>query len=74
VAEAYGDEDAIAKMSSQRTRDQIQAFMVTGKRLDESELSFPLMVNVGVLPEHWQMLWSSRVAGLPDVWRVRLDS
>lgn len=65
-----GQEDVIAKMSSKRESDQIQA-LVRGKRFDRSKFSFPVMQNIGVLPEQWQLLWSSRVAGLPDVWSVR---
>jgi hypothetical protein len=59
--------DAIAKMSKQRGSEQIHAF-VSGRSFDKSELDHPVKENIGVLPEHWQILWSNRIAGLPHVW------
>ena len=63
-------DDAIVEMSSKHASDQLQA-LLNGRRFDASEFSSPMMPNIGVLPEHWQMVWSSRVAGLPDVWSVK---
>ena len=62
-------DDAIVEMSSKHPSDQLQA-LLNGRRFDASEFSSPMMPNIGVCPEHWQMVWSSRVAGLPDVWSV----
>ena len=68
----WGLEDFIVKTSSEQASDQMQA-LVSG-RFNRSELSQPIIQTIGVLPEHWQILWSSRVAGLPDIWSVRQDS
>ena len=62
-------DDAIVEMSSKHASEQLQA-LLNGRRFDASEFSSPMMPNIGVWPEHWQMVWSSRVAGLPDVWSV----
>ena len=62
-------DDAIVEMSSKHASDQLQA-LLNGRRFDASEFSSPMMPNIGVWPEHWQMVWSSRVEGLPDVWSV----
>jgi hypothetical protein len=63
--------DTIAEMSNQRVSKQIQAY-VNGKSFDESEFDHPVMENIGVLPEHWQILWSSRIAGLSHVWTTSI--
>ena len=63
-------EDIIFKMSSKRASDRI-----SGSNFDRSKLfSVPVMQNIGALPENWRILWSSRVAGVPDVWSVLQDS
>ena len=62
-------EDAIAEMSSERASEKLQALL--NGNFDGLEFSSPVMRHIGVWPEHWQMLWSSRVAGLTDVWSVK---
>lgn len=60
--------DVIAEMSNQRVSEQIQAF-VSGRNFDKSVFKSPVKENIGILPELWQILWSSRIARLPhDVW------
>ena len=67
--------DVIVETSSERVNDRIQALvrMVSRRNFDKSVFPFPVVENIGVLPESWQILWSSRVAGLPDAWSVCQD-
>lgn len=55
--------DIIVKMFSKRASDQIR-ILVSEKSLDRSA---PVTPNIRVLPEHWKILWSDRVAGLPQM-------
>ena len=65
-------EDAIADMSNQRTNRLLQA-LISGRSFDRSEFDYPVMEYIGELPEQWQILWSSRIAGLPHVWSTCVD-
>ena len=58
--------DAIVRTSQKRETDFVQT-LVNGKG-NKSDLFIPIMGYIGELPESWQCLWSSRVAGQPDAW------
>ena len=62
-------EDVIVKTSEKWTTDQMQDLI--NEEVKKSELSIPVMGYIGELPESWQFLWSSRVAGLPEAWSAR---
>ena len=55
-------EDVIVKTSEKWSTDQIQDLV--NEKVEDLELSIPVMGYIGELPESWQFLWSSRVAGL----------
>lgn len=53
------------------TEDRIKTLV--SREVDTSEVLIPFMGWVGQLPESWQYLWSSRVAGRSDVWKTSAD-